>query len=146
MRQAEGTFTAELPELGPVPASYGAYFDQAMVQHCGCGWRRCTNVRHHECPRCGRLGVVCEWPSKPATAADQPKRRGAYRGAVKLDSERHRMRALTGRTQAEFAQLVGCSVRTVRNWESGAHDTKPELARAIMRALAVRGIYPRKAQ
>ncbi len=69
-------------------------------------------------------------------------RRGAYAGAVKLDSDNHRARAKTGLTQGEFAARCGCSVRTVRNWESGAHATSPENLRQILRVLASFCIVP----
>lgn len=76
--------------------------------------------------------------------ADTPTRarRGAYAGAVKLDSDNHRARAKTGLTQSEFAARCGLSVRTVRNWESGAHATSADNLRAILAVLKTFCIEP----
>ena len=45
-------------------------------------------------------------------------RRGAYAGAVKIGSENMRLRAKTGKSQAEFAALANVSERTLRTWET----------------------------
>lgn len=77
--------------------------------------------------------------------ADKVKRiqpRGAYRGAVKIGSLGHRLRAQTGKTQGEFAKLAGISERSLRTWEQAGEPWRetPKVHGAVVSALASLGV------
>ena len=55
----------------------------------------------------------------PGRGRRQGQRIGAYVGAVKIGAENQRLRAKTGKSQAEFAKTAGISERTLRTWERG---------------------------
>ena len=65
---------------------------------------------------------------------------GPYRDGRHYASRRARLRIGTGRTQAEFAALVGCSERTIRNWEHGQAIPSYGVSQRIRKALADCGV------
>jgi putative transcriptional regulator len=63
----------------------------------------------------------------------QPPRQPAAQ-AAHGEVDARKIRHLTGLSQAQFAELLGIELATLRNWEQGRrHPTGP--ARALMRAI-----------
>jgi putative transcriptional regulator len=78
-------------------------------------------LRQRRRDRLARLGL--RRPSRPRAAAD---------AAAGVDVRR--IRAVTGLSQAKFAELLSIEVATLRNWEQGRREpTGP--ARALLRAI-----------
>lgn len=122
MRQHEDRYTADLPLAGQRNRQGMPSLAHLLDQKATLERKLRDELARHPAPRAG-------------------KKRGPYKGAVKLGSPHHAIRVSTGKCQADFAALASISERSLRTWEAGTPEAVSQATHdRIVIALQVCGV------